>query len=112
MKLCPGCSEAIPVLRIARCPNNLRCPRCGTKLWPDRRSHLLMFGTLLAFLPLALFLARHLSGRSFGFGLLLGLVFGLCAGGVGCLIYAWTVRLRTHPADQHHSGPRMWRGLV
>jgi hypothetical protein len=39
-------------------------------------------------------------------------VFGLCAGGVGCLIYAWTVRLRTHPADQHHCGPRMWRGLV
>ena len=112
MKLCPGCSEAIPVLRIARCPNSLRCPRCGAKLWPDRRSHFLMFATLIAFFPLALFLARDLSGRSFGFGLLLGLVFGLCAGGAGCLIYAWTVRLRTHPADHHHSGPRTSGGLV
>jgi hypothetical protein len=112
MKLCPNCSEAIPILRIARCQNTLVCPRCGLKLWPDRRSQILMFGALVAFFPIALFLARRLTGHSFVFGLLFGLGFGLCAGGVGCLIYAWTVRLHTHQANAHRSGSRSWGGLV
>jgi hypothetical protein len=81
-------------------------------LWPDRRSHIFMFGALVAFFPIALFLARSLPGHSFGFGLFFGLVFGVAAGGVGCLIYAWTVRLRTHRAGQHRPGPRSWGGLV
>ena len=112
MKLCPNCSEPIPILRIARCQTTLVCPGCGMALWPDRRSQILMWGTLVAFFPLALFLARRLTGHSLVFGLIFGLAFGLCAGGAGCLIYAWTVRLHTHHSDGRRPGPRSWGGLV
>jgi hypothetical protein len=71
-----------------------------------------MLVALVAFFPIAMFLARRLSGHSLVFGLVFGLAFGVCAGGVGCLIYAWTVRLRTHRADARRGGPRSWGGLV
>jgi hypothetical protein len=73
---------------------------------------MLMSGTMVAFFPIALFLARRLPGHSFVFGLFFGLAFGMSAGVVGCLIYAWTVRLHTHQTDGHGSGPRSWGGLV
>lgn len=110
MKYCPNCAGAIPILRIARCQNCLVCPCCGTQLQPDRRSQLLMFATLLALFPLALFLARRLAGHTFVFGMFLGLAFGVGAGLLGCLIYAWTVRL--HSQGERREMPRSWGGLV
>jgi len=77
MKACPRCSEPIAILKIARCQNTLECPRCGVQLSPDRRSQILMSSTLLAFLPLALYLTRRLSGHSFLFGMCFGLAFGI-----------------------------------
>ena len=111
MKACPGCSAAIPVLRIARSRDGLICPGCGLRLCPDRRSQILMFGTLLAFFPLALYLGRRLPVHSFLVGFLGGIVFGMCAAAIGCLIYAWTVRLHTHHPGRF-SEPRSWGGLV
>jgi hypothetical protein len=59
-----------------------------------------------------LFLTRHLTGHGFVFAVFFGLAFGLCAGGAGCLLYAWTVRLHTHHTHHRHTGPRSWGGLV
>ena len=109
MKLCPHCSSPIAILRIARSHGALRCPCCSRELCPDKRSQALMFATLLAFFPLALFLCRHMSGHSFLFGALLGLVFGIGAASIGCLIYALTVRLHEYHKRQ---APRSWGGLV
>ena len=109
MKLCPHCSTPIAILRIARCHNALKCRGCGRELCPDRRSQTLMFATLVAFFPVALYLARRITGHSFLFGVIVGLLFGMAAGGAGCLIYAWTVRL--HEND-HRPAPRSWGGLV
>ena len=115
MKMCPNCSKAIAILRIARSKDAFFCPCCGTELRADRRSRVLMYASLTAFVPLAWFLVLRLTGHSFVFGLCIGTGVGLCAGAAGCLIYALTVRFRPHhPGDARPftAGRRNWGGLI
>ncbi len=115
MKLCPNCSNPISLLEIARHPDTLVCPCCGLELKPDRRSELCMFGMLAAFLPLTLYLIRHISGHSLVFGFVLGFLVAILAGVACSLAYAATVRFHCHRAGEPRpatAGPRMWGGLV